>query len=188
MYEMKSVIRRMVIGIAMMSLLISFVNSKEVYASDGNVTGEYIYIDSLEQIDNNELMNGIIYVIPNENLKGEKADINYSRTTRDVNKIPTEIWDVSTQGTYEFDGSSSGGGYDIYTDYCFNGSDSYTVQLTNQYTQAVTAKCKTVLKTYRTCTVEPGMTTIFNVINVTSTTKWYIYFGSPCDVWGFVKG
>lgn len=74
-------------------------------------------------------------------------------------RIPTEVWDISSKGQYDFSGTSNY--QDLYTDYKFIGKTSYSVVVKNYSDYDLIVKAKTLLKTYDTVTVTPGYTYYF---------------------------
>lgn len=187
---MKRKMKRLISGLLMVGIMVSFVNPSTTLASGFDDGNEYIYVDSLDEVDREKMKQGAVYVIPNENIPpsdGGDSMIPGREVSRSAS-IPTQCWNVSIDGRYDIDGSCMGGGYNLYTEYYFNGSDSYIVQLINRHDEALMAECKTRYSLYKRVNVDVGKTVLFDLTTVTSTTNWYIMCYGECDVAGYVDG
>ena len=91
-------------------------------------------------------------------------------------KMPSTTWDVSTDGKLEFEGVSN---YQtLYTNYLFNGSTQYRVQVNNYSEHDLSVKLKTRLKTYYSTTIsaDSSTTDLWCGSGYSTTTNVYLRF------------
>lgn len=106
------------------------------------------------------------------------------KVTRD-GQIPTSIWNLSTKGRYNFEGTSDGS--KLYTLFRFNGARKYKICVFNESSSAVTVKPKRETWTYISQTV-PGKESAIFYFDVGSTsTSFYIYFENAHAVSGYIE-
>lgn len=101
--------------------------------------------------------------------------------------LPSSVWNVSSDGQYDFGGWSDH--QTLYTNYKFNGKTSYTIYIKNTGSNTITVKAKTLLKTYGSTTVVAGKTATINLSGMDKDTKFYISFsaGSEYHFSGYIK-
>lgn len=162
----------------------------------------YIYVDSLDEVDWENLSAYDVIVIPNENLPQDEVEDAEPLVARDTsavapceNSAPSGTWNIATKGQYNFDGYTYASSY-LYTNWNFTGKSSYKIQITNRLTSSDTITRfmgSWEVRTYRKVTVPAGTTAIFTLNTnsasheVTESTKWMIRFNNPVNTYGFVK-
>ncbi|TGN30378.1 hypothetical protein [Lysinibacillus sp. S2017] len=98
---------------------------------------------------------------------------------------PTSIWNLSSQGTYSFGGSS--GGADLYTDYLLTGKSSVTIKVRNndhQYSLKFVLKRKDLIFDTTVggpwqVSVGPGTDGSVTVSGLDKSANYYIQFTGP---------
>ncbi len=88
--------------------------------------------------------------------------------------IPTQVWNIRTDGQYDFSGSSHH--QTLYTSYKFTGKDNYKVYVKNTGSTAIKVTAKRLLKTYGSVKISAGKTGSFEFSNINDDTEFYIVF------------
>lgn len=114
---------------------------------------------------------------------------NYGVGTEDpgVNQrstfVPTEIWDISKSGTYNFAGEANG--QTLYTNYKFKGKTSYKITINNNHeSKTLTVKCRGVSGTAK---VKPGSTGTISISGIKDNKTFYVSFSAPSYFDGTVE-
>ncbi len=108
---------------------------------------------------------GVSYVSPDDT----SGMISIQSTER-----PSSVWDISSDGQYDFSGSSH---YQtLYTNYKFKGKTSYKIYVKNTGSTAIKVKAKRLTRTYATTTVAAGKTATLEFSDIKSSTEFYIVF------------
>ncbi len=103
-------------------------------------------------------------------------------------QTPADVWDIGTNGEYDFNGSSNH--KDLYTNYKFKGKSKYTVKVKNTGSKAIVVSALRWGKTYAMIRVGKGKTVKFNVTDIKKNTTFYLKFngeGSSFSFSGYVK-
>lgn len=99
-------------------------------------------------------------------------------TTRGVSK-PSKTWDVSSDGEYDFSGTST---YPtLYTNYKFYGQTGYTVYVENTGKYSITVKAKAGTKTYASSTIAAGDDGSFTFSDIKADKEFYLSFDGAGD-------
>ena len=189
----------MLLALTMIVAMSSTAFAAEAFSEDKN---NYIYVESLDEVDWDNLSDWDVIVVPNSAVKqsgntydtlSDKPPIEFdSDIVPQGNTVPSGTWDISEKGQYDFAGYTFDSSY-LYTSWRFKGKSSYTVSITNEYTQPLKVAFEGTLRTYRTVSVPQG-TTCYTTLSsnnskytITADTKWYLRFTAPCEVNGYVK-
>jgi len=103
--------------------------------------------------------------------------------------IPTEIWNITTDGIYNFDGYA---GYeDLYTEYLITGKTSYIVSVNNRRSDTLTIEVrkKNLIGSslLTTKNISGGATSAFTVSGLSSSDKIFIKYLAPLDCDGTIR-
>ena len=176
----------------------------------------YIYADSINDIDWDTLSATDVVIVPNTgNNTVSTASQQLTETPEYLSNSPIEtatpygfsppnimtVWNVVEKGLYEIKGAtSSWSDTALYTNTYFTGADQYWVVINNNLNNAaLTASFHGWVYTYRTIEIPAGSScyTLFDSDHanhdVSASTDWYIKFANPdpdsnaCDVDGYVK-
>lgn len=198
--------KKLVAVILSLTTLFSLVIPAAAYDVTVADENNYIYVESLDDVDWDSLSPQDVILIPNENLPtnyqsnsilpdpltAEHPNQNYPGIVPFDITPPSAVWNVAEKGQYSFSGDTFDSSY-LYTNRIFTGKSSYSISITNQLTSnSTTAKFmgSWELKTYRTVSVSAGMTAIFSLNSnhgITASTKWMIRFTAPVSTEGYVK-
>lgn len=100
---------------------------------------------------------------------------------------PSDVWNVKSDGQYNFSGWSY---YQtLYTNYKFKGKKSYTIYIENTGSNPITVKAKKGLKTYGSKKIAAGKTGTITLSNMDKKTEFYISFssGNEYQFNGYIK-
>jgi hypothetical protein len=198
--------KKLVAAILSLTTLFSLVIPATAYSVTEADTNNYIYVESLDDVDWDSLSSNDVILIPNENLPTNyQSNYNLSDSLTSENPIqnypgivpfentpPSAVWNIANKGQYNFSGYTFDSSY-LYTNYIFTGKSSYRISITNLLTSdSTTAKFmgSWQLKTYRTVSVIAGVTAIFSLNSnhgISSSTQWMIRFTAPVKAEGYVK-
>ena len=104
------------------------------------------------------------------------------------NSIPSNVWNLSSSGRYDFSGVATGKA-NLYTNYLFTGVNSLAISVTNKNTSTLTVtvyKNGIILTKVGSFIVNPNTSSVKSY-NVKSNNNYYIAFSSPCNFSGFVQ-
>ena len=105
-----------------------------------------------------------------------------------TNEYPTEIWNISIYGRYNFAGQGNGSA-DLYTNYMFTGVDPLLVHVENEGDTAITVKVKKkgtiITTTVHTFTV-PANSIKIETVDVNANSNYYLAFSCPSKFSGYV--
>ena len=103
-----------------------------------------------------------------------------------VNK-PTNIWNLSTKGQYEFYGDANVS--ELYTNYLLTGASSVKISVTNNDVNTLKIKLYKNGSLFSTSSVNiPAHgTTSWTVNGLSSSSNYYIKFYAPCHFEGYIK-
>lgn len=146
--------------IILSSQAISYANTTNTYSNDNTIS-----------------------ISQNQNLIGVSYDEPLEYSSRSTS-IPSNYWDLSTQGTYSFSGSAQN--LNLYTNYYFKGKTSYTVYIKNSRNSDLTVKLKDRFKTYGTIIVPANSSITKTITGVSSNAGVYLKFYSTCAFSGTI--
>jgi len=115
-------------------------------------------------------------------------ELNWSKETNispDGISIPTETWNITTDGIYNFDGVAVID--DLYTEYLITGKTSYIVSVNNRRSDTLTVEVykKNLIGSslLTTKNISGGATSAFTVSGLSSSDKIYVKYLAPlrCD-------
>lgn len=100
---------------------------------------------------------------------------------------PTHVWDLSSDGRYDFYGDASNN--DLYTNYNFTGVSKMKVYIKNTGSGTLTVWFfkKGDLFAANTIKVNEGSETTVNMGSLSSTTQYVFKFDAPCHFIGWVQ-
>ena len=104
-----------------------------------------------------------------------------------TNEYPTEIWNISIYGRYNFAGQGNGSA-DLYTNYMFTGVDSLLVHVENEGDTAITVKVmkKGIIRTTIHTFTVPANSIKIETVNVNANSNYYLAFSCPGRFSGYV--
>lgn len=133
---------------------------------------------------NTYLNDDAIYINQNQDLIGVSYNEPLEYSSRST-AIPSNYWDLKTQGTYNFSGYATGSS--LYTNYYFKNKTSYTVYVENSGSTALKVQLKDRFKTYGTITVPANGSTTQTISGVSSNAGVYLKFYAPSNFTGYIK-
>lgn len=102
--------------------------------------------------------------------------------TRSISK-PRDIWDISSQGIYNFGGEASNS--TLYTNYKFKGKTSYTITINNNHgSKTLSVRC---IGAKGSVKVKAGKTGTIKISGIKADKTFYISFSAPSNFDGTVK-
>lgn len=115
------------------------------------------------------------------------SDDSGSNVTPYSTSKPSKVWNVKTDGQYDFSGWSYH--ETLYTNYKFTGKTSYKIYVKNTGSNTITVKAKTSLKTYASTSVGAGKTATIDLSGMDKDKEFYISFSSDNDYTfsGYIK-
>ncbi len=133
-----------------------------------------------------------------DELNGLTPNPNYfSTSVGDIvtydNYIPTTVWNLSTSGVYNFNGSANGQA-SLYTNYLFTGVDTLAISVKNNHKsnalkvkvcQRINLGKNSISKTIDSFTVYSG-NTYSTSVKVSSSNRYYLEFSSPSNFNGYI--
>lgn len=99
--------------------------------------------------------------------------------------IPSSTKDLSDD-SYSFSGQGTNN--HLYTNYSFNGADTYYIKVTNYRSEDLKFTVKSLTKTFMNGSCAANDTRYYTVKNVPESTKIYIKFLAPSSFSGLIQG
>lgn len=133
-----------------------------------------------------------------DELNGLTTNPNYfSTSVGDIstydNTIPTNVWNLSSSGMYNFNGSANGQA-SLYTNYLFTGVNTLAISVKNNHKsnalkvkvcQRINVGDYSISKTIESFTVYSG-NTVSRSVKVDSSKRYYLEFSSPSNFNGYI--
>ena len=181
---------------ALFAVMMLFSMNFTAFAADNTTDSiTYIYVDSVDDIDWENISSDIAYLVPNENVPDvifpASLQLNSGIVPYGISP-PDDEWNIVTQGPYDFNGSIDHLVYDLYTDYYFVGKNTYSIVCKNSYDDTVRMEAKTFwgVSLFKRWDIDAGHTLyafIDSTDNISETTEWYLAWHTPAIVSGTVS-
>lgn len=194
---MKKRLLAVFLAIAMMLSMASFGVAAE---TTNQADVEVVYLESKADLDSIDMMPGVVYIWPNDDLAEEKfsSEIEASNVNQELQitpfgtEYPTAKWNISTKGQYDLSGKTTTTTTSwLYSEYLFHGVNEYWVEVTNKTAKKIEVELITkglISDTTHASFSVPANSTAGTTPSISSDKAWFISFcGNAMEFVGFVK-